>query len=651
MLRRAFGDPSVIESRDGGYALAVEPSDVDAIAVLGAVAAASGLLDAGDDAGAADLCASTLKLYRGEVLQAAGDGEWVDPHRARLDEARMKLLEIQFTARLRLGDVADVIGELEAAVATYPFQESLWELLITAMYRAGRQADALATYQRVRRQLAEELGLDPRPQLQELEQRILAQDASLDLASPPAGRDGPSRPAGNLPSMTAELVGRESEVAAVSDLLAGERLVEIVGPGGIGKTAVAIAVGRGLASSTDGVWLARLETATTTNDVVDVLVSAVDGPGGEAALFERLKGSSAVVILDNCEHVIDAAAALAVRLLDAAPALRILCTSQVAPRHRRRGRLRAGAPGTRRRRRAVHPPCHGTTPEQQRECGPGRRARPVPLSRRSATGDRAGRGADQDAVGRGDHPPPRRPVPRPERPDQPAAGTPPVTQVDHPMELRPAVPRRPAGTVGAGHLCRRRTPARRGVRPRSPGRAGSRGDRRGRPAGEPVAGDRRRRGALAVGALPAPRQHPGVRARSHDRRGAGRSRAGSPRRMVREPGRDLHSGRAQQSPSRAPGLRPDRARQRRRSAGLGCHPRSAARARHGQRLRVGLGRPRRQPRRPTDPDRTRVGRQRGAGPRPGQCAPARGVDRSVHGSPRNRSHPHRRGAEPGRRDS
>ena len=106
MLRRALGDPSVIESRDGGYALAVEPSDVDAIAALSVVATASGLLEAGDDRGAADLCASTLGLFRGDVLQAAGDGEWVDPHRARLEEARMKLLEIQFTARLRLGDAA-----------------------------------------------------------------------------------------------------------------------------------------------------------------------------------------------------------------------------------------------------------------------------------------------------------------------------------------------------------------------------------------------------------------------------------------------------------------------------------------------------------------------------------------------------------------
>jgi predicted ATPase len=118
----------------------------------------------------------------------------------------------------------------------------------------------------------------------------------------------------------------------VSDLLTSARLVEIVGPGGVGKTAVAIATGRALSSSDEvapgGVWLARLETAATADDVVDTLVAALN-VGGEAALFERLKSGPALVILDNCEHVIDAAAALAVRLLDAAPVLRILCTSQV----------------------------------------------------------------------------------------------------------------------------------------------------------------------------------------------------------------------------------------------------------------------------------------------------------------------------------
>jgi DNA-binding SARP family transcriptional activator len=117
-LRRALGDPSLILTGDGGYALSVEPTQVDALAVLDQAAAAARVLEAGDNRGAADLCASTLSLYRGEVLQAAGDGDWVDPHRTRLEEARMKLVEMRFSARLQLGDVGSVIGELEAAVAT-----------------------------------------------------------------------------------------------------------------------------------------------------------------------------------------------------------------------------------------------------------------------------------------------------------------------------------------------------------------------------------------------------------------------------------------------------------------------------------------------------------------------------------------------------
>jgi predicted ATPase/DNA-binding SARP family transcriptional activator len=332
-LRRAFGDPLVIVSGDGGYKLAVEPSEVDALAVLRDTVTASQLLDAGDDAGAAGLSASALTLYRGEVLQAAGDGDWAAPHRARLDEARMKLIETELSARLRLGDVSDVIGELEAAVAAYPYQEGLWELLITALYRAGRQADALATYQRVRARLADELGLDPGPQLRQLEQRILNQDPVLAVPDRAARRSDPRAGDGNLPSMTAELVGRESEIAALSELLRSTRLVEIVGPGGIGKTAVAIATGRRLVESEGlapgGVWLTRLEATTSEDDVLDMLVATLGVAGGEAALLERLKGTEAVVILDNCEHVLDAAAGLAVRLLDAAGGLRVLCTSQV----------------------------------------------------------------------------------------------------------------------------------------------------------------------------------------------------------------------------------------------------------------------------------------------------------------------------------
>ncbi len=333
-LRRAFGDPQVIVSGEGGYTLAVEPSEVDAVAVLRDSASAAELLDAEDDGGAAALSAAALERYRGELLQGAGTGEWAAPYRARLDEARIELTETQFAARLRLGGAGDLIGDLESAVATYPFQEGLWELLITAQYRAGRQTEALATYQRVRALLTDELGLAPGPRLQELERRILVHDSALGIGERAARALEDHARAGNLPSLSAELVGRETEIAAVSDLLQAQRLVEIVGPGGIGKTAVAIATGRRLAESDgaapSGIWLARLETAMTADDVLDAVITALHVTGGEAALLERLKASAALVILDNCEHVLDAAAALAVHLLDAAPPLRILCTSQVA---------------------------------------------------------------------------------------------------------------------------------------------------------------------------------------------------------------------------------------------------------------------------------------------------------------------------------
>ena len=272
-------------------------------------------------------------MFRGDLLAGAGDGDWVIPHRARLDATRMQLLETGCSARLRLGDSGDVIGELEVAVASYPYQESLWVLLITALYQAGRQADALAAYQRIRLRLAEELGLDPGRQLQQLEQQILIHDATIE-PDRPATIQIHGLVAGNLPPISAELVGRDTEIAALSDLVSKNRLVEIVGPGGIGKTAIAIAAGRASSASDGvrfgGVWLARLETAVTSNDVVDTLIAAVNIAGGEAAMYERLKSSVALVILDNCEHVVDTAAELVVRILDTAPGVRILCTSQVA---------------------------------------------------------------------------------------------------------------------------------------------------------------------------------------------------------------------------------------------------------------------------------------------------------------------------------
>ncbi|HEY7077907.1 MAG TPA: BTAD domain-containing putative transcriptional regulator, partial [Solirubrobacteraceae bacterium] len=311
-LRRGLGEAAAVAGGDDGYRLTVDPAAVDAHRVLRDAAAATALLDEGDHAGAAATTAAALALFRGEPLTAAGD--WAQRHRTRLEEARVKLLQTRFAARLRLGE--DVVDELEAAVASAPYQEALWELLITALYRAGRQADALAAYQRVRVTLADDLGLEPGPRLKEIEREVLAQDAGL------------AAPTGNLPSLAARLVARDDEIAALAALLAGHRLVEIIGPGGIGKTALAIATGHRLAEVP--VWLVRLEAAQTADDVLDTVLAALGVVGGEAALHERLRRAECVLVLDNCEHVVEAAAALAERLLDAAPALRVLCTSQVA---------------------------------------------------------------------------------------------------------------------------------------------------------------------------------------------------------------------------------------------------------------------------------------------------------------------------------
>src|SRR3954447_12931773 len=201
-LRHALGDPGALTGGPEGYTLAVDPVRVDALHALRLADEGVALLAAGNAATAAATCREGLALFGTEVLPAAGAADWVLPHRVRLEEARLRLLEDELAARLALGATGEIVGELESLVAVQPLRERLWALLITALYGAGRQSDALAASRRVARLLSDELGVDPGPELAPLQRRVLTHDPGLAPAARPASR----RP-GNVPVPPTPLAG------------------------------------------------------------------------------------------------------------------------------------------------------------------------------------------------------------------------------------------------------------------------------------------------------------------------------------------------------------------------------------------------------------------------------------------------------------
>jgi len=323
-LRRALGDPDALVGAAGAYTLTIERGSVDALEVEDLVAEVTRRRQADDPAGALEHAERALARYRGEVLAGAGDGAWAAPHRVRYEELRLRLVEDALGARLDLGAGGELVAELEALVDEHPLREGLWSLLITALYRSGRQADALRAASRVRTILVEELGIEPGPVVRALEDQVLQQDPAL-------GQMVASRnhlvATGNLPALTSTLVGREVVLDEVGALVGERRLVTIVGPAGVGKTRLAVEAARG-SRLPGGAWLVRLDAADETT-ALDQLVADALHVLGDAALLERLNGAATLLVLDNCEHLADAAADLTQRVLDAAPDLRVLATSQV----------------------------------------------------------------------------------------------------------------------------------------------------------------------------------------------------------------------------------------------------------------------------------------------------------------------------------
>jgi predicted ATPase/DNA-binding SARP family transcriptional activator len=319
-LRRALGDAALLRATATGYTLVAAPEAVDATRVVQLAAASATARAAGDPAASLPLAREGLALFRGEVLLDAGD--WAGPHRTRLEEVRLVLVQEVVFARLDLGAGAELVAELQSLVREHPLREALWAALITALYRADRQADALAAYAALRRLLVDELGIEPSPALQELEHQVLQQ--SPLLASPGVG---PVARSGNVPVPAVPILGRSQDIADVVAALASHHLVTVVGPAGVGKTRLGIEVARQLATP-GGVWLVRLDAVAPEAALLQVLEQTLRVTGGEQALHDRLSAAGTVLLLDNCEHLAARVAALVASLLDAVPQLRVLATSQ-----------------------------------------------------------------------------------------------------------------------------------------------------------------------------------------------------------------------------------------------------------------------------------------------------------------------------------
>ncbi|MFE9663266.1 BTAD domain-containing putative transcriptional regulator [Streptomyces sp. NPDC005955] len=298
----------------------------------------------GDPAARAALWAEALALWRGPAYGDFADEEFARGAAARLTEQRLTALEEQAETRLVLGEHTLVADELGDLTERHPLRERLRCAHVRALYLAGRQSAALASYTELRERLADELGVDPSPPLVALHRAILSQDPSLTAA--PAPVTTAARPPARLPGGLTELVGRDAAVRELDGVLAAHRLVTLTGPGGVGKTRLAwAAAARSAAADPGGVRLADLAALPPAHGADDTraleLVADVAGVRDDVAtpgdrprsLADRvahaLGDRPSLLVLDNCEHVVEPVADLVGRLLTALPGLRVLATSQL----------------------------------------------------------------------------------------------------------------------------------------------------------------------------------------------------------------------------------------------------------------------------------------------------------------------------------
>jgi predicted ATPase/DNA-binding SARP family transcriptional activator len=329
-LRRELGAGELV-TEPGGYTLRVADRALDSAAFAADAGRGRSELLAGRPQQAHDILAVALATWRGPALSDVASEPFALAEVARLEELRLGALEDRVEADLALGRDHELVAELEALVAEHPYRERLAGLLIIALYRTGRQADALEAFLRTRRRLADDLGLDPSPALRSLQLRVLRQDQGLAMSGAAAAR--PSRV---LPEPVTSFVGREAEVGAVVQLLSERRMVTLTGPGGVGKTRLAIRVAETSAGAyPDGVAFVDLSTVIDSTRVLERIGEDI---GGGSRPEDVIGGRRLLLVLDNFEQVVEAAPEVAM-LLVRCPNLHVLVTSRTPLRLSAEARL------------------------------------------------------------------------------------------------------------------------------------------------------------------------------------------------------------------------------------------------------------------------------------------------------------------------
>jgi predicted ATPase/DNA-binding SARP family transcriptional activator len=328
-LRKALGGGTAgpLRTTDAGYVVEVAPDDLDSLRFERIWRGAMRDIDTNPARASAEL-RRALGLWRGPALVDFRYDDFAAAETHRLELLRLSATEDLFAADLALGRHTEILDRIEEAADENPLRERFQEQRMIALYRLGRQADALRAYADLRRLLGEELGIEPPPRLQDLETRILLHDTSL-LATP---RPEPASAA--LPTRLTSFIGRWKDQAGVDAMLREHRLVTINGVGGVGKTSLAVELARdSTVNYPDGTWMVRLASLSDStlvgSEVAAALGLEADRSRDVAAqLVGHLADRRGLLVLDNCEHLVDAVAGLVEALLQHCAELRVLATSR-----------------------------------------------------------------------------------------------------------------------------------------------------------------------------------------------------------------------------------------------------------------------------------------------------------------------------------